>query len=624
MCGIVGIVGPGAEAKNIEAMTSQISHRGPDFQSHWKTENLALGHARLSIIDLTEGANQPFVDPESGAVIVFNGEIYNFKEIRSTYLSKEKFQTSSDTEVLLKMYLKFGEDCLNKLNGMFAFAVYTPQDKKIFLARDQIGVKPLYIYQNNGVFAFSSEIKSFLRLEGFDRSLNHLAFLRYTSFLWSPGRETPFKKVEKILPGEALIIKLNGNIERRFKYYDLEYKVENLSIRDAVEMCREEVSKAVKRQMVADVPVGAFLSGGVDSSVINHYASQHSNSFHESFSINTDGFGVDGFSEDLPYARLMAKKLNLNLNVIDVDTSILDSYEKAIYYLDEPQADPAILNCNYICKLSREKNIKVLLSGAGGDDIFSGYRRHQAIRYDWMMEATPRFMRRSIEKLTAQLGQDTPFRRRLSKLFRGASLDQTHRICSHFLWADLDTIENLFDQDFLSEVNLEKIFSPFIETLTNQNLSNLNKMLRLEMKHFLADHNLNYTDKMAMSHGVEVRVPFLDLELVKFANKLPDNYKVHNGQAKWLLKKSMEGVIPHEILYRSKSGFGAPLNQWLKGPLNSSLKNLIAENMVLEGKMFNSKTLKSIYDKTMSDQYDYSYLLFSVVTIDKWLKSFTN
>ncbi|HTK56221.1 MAG TPA: asparagine synthase (glutamine-hydrolyzing), partial [Gemmatimonadales bacterium] len=438
MCGLAGYVGGFTEQALREA-GERIAHRGPDDTGLYTNEvGVGLVHRRLSIIDLSPLGAQPMASPDGRVVIVFNGEIYNYRELRDELHARGvSFRGHSDTEVLLHLYLAEGDGALARLNGIFAFALWDGRDGTMLVARDALGVKPLYYAVCDRGVAFASEIKGLLPLVPEARELDPVALHRYLTFLWCPGEGTPLKGVRKLLPGEALRIK-GGKIERRWSWYQLPVLRPTgqapLLEGEAVSGTVDHLRRAVQRQLVADVPVGSFFSGGLDSSAIVSFAREQVPDI-ECFTIESTGAQDSGFTDDLPYARRVAKHLGVRLEVVTVDAlAMADDLEKMIWQLDEPLADPAPLNVLYISQLARRHGVKVLLSGAGGDDLFSGYRRHLAVRFERYWSWLPQGVRAGLEQLTGRLDQRSGAARRLGKLLNGAGLGGDARLANYFHW----------------------------------------------------------------------------------------------------------------------------------------------------------------------------------------------
>ena len=630
MCGIAGFFGDFSGAL-LDKMNRAIAHRGPDDSGTCRIRDSGVGltHRRLSILDLSPLGHQPMWDLNQTAVVVFNGEIYNYRELKDELVASGlSFVSQSDTEVLLNLYLRDGKEMLAQLNGIFAFAIWDTRNDTLFIARDGLGVKPLYYVQNNNGFLFASELKAILKQPGVDRSLDYQAVHYYLSYLWSPAPHTMLKSVCKLEPGYAMVVR-EGKIQKKWCFYDLPYgrQAFNSSENEMSENLAEKIKESVHRQMVSDVPVGAFLSGGLDSSAVVAFARQMNPD--QRFDCFTIGFEnssgkFEGFTEDLPYAQKVAKYLGVNLHTVTVGHEMVNRIEEMIYFLDEPQADLAPLNALFICELAREHGIKVLLSGAGGDDIFSGYRRHHALLLENYWSWLPKSGLKALHILSNKLPQNNSIGRRLGKAFRYADCSSEERLISYFLWIDGNTQRSLYTDDLRNALADTNTIVPLRQTLSriSEEKNPLNRMLYLEAKHFLADHNLNYTDKMGMAAGVEVRVPLLDRELVNFATRIPPYLKQRGRVGKYIFKRAMEPYLPHEVIYRPKSGFGVPLRQWLHGDLRELVLEMLSGRSLKNRGLVDPKSVKKLIDDDYSGKIDASYTIFSLMCIEWWQRIF--
>lgn len=627
MCGISGFSGD-FDKELLEGMKAIQSHRGPDNADMWQdaAEGIGLAHNRLSIIDLSPDANQPMIDSNGPGVIVFNGEIYNYRELRKNLENEGvQFKSLSDTEVLLKLYQRDGVDMLSKLNGIFAFALWDREKHLLFIARDGMGVKPLYYTVMSKGFIFASELKALLLWSGVSREIDEESILHYLIYLWSPAPHTPLKAVQKLEPGQAMLVR-EGQIELKWYFYDIPYS-ESFSIDDIDETCkrlRQNLFQAVERQMVSDVPVGAFLSGGLDSSSIVAMAGAVCKGNRlQCFTIDCD-YGEDGFAEDLPYAGKVAEHLGVDLHTVRVGPEIIDDLDRMIFHLDEPQADPAPLNVLLISKMAREHGIKVLLSGTGGDDLFTGYFRHYALVQERLWGWMPQVMRSGICLITSNLSHKSVMGRRFSRAFRFAHNEPDDRLIGYFTWIDPNVALGLFSRDireFLADYDPAYPLKKSLDRLPD-GVSRLNRMLYLESKHFLADHNLNYTDKMSMAVGVEVRVPLLDPDLVRFAVSLPDYWKQRGRVGKWIFKKAMEPYLPADVIYRPKTGFGAPLRSWLRNQLKGQVEELLSERVIKNRGLFDPACVRRLVEMDQQGDIDAGYTIFALICIEKWCRLF--
>lgn len=635
MCGIAGFYGD-FEENALIAMSKAIAHRGPDDDSQqvFSTNHAKIGlaHRRLSIIDLTQDGRQPMTSncqSCKGLWLIYNGEIYNFKALRELLINKgHTFKSHTDSEVLLHLYVEYGAAMLTKLNGIFAFAIYDPRNSEaeLLIARDGLGVKPLYYAELKKGFVFCSEMKGILAAKLFSPTLDPIALHYYLTYLWAPGSHTALKEVRKLQPGEALLIK-NGKIRKSWFYYDVPYHGNYIrdSQNDIAFELDKKLKRAIQRQLIADVPVGAFLSGGLDSSAVVAYMRQalpHQpiNCYCIAFD---EGMGSEKNPNDLPYAQAVAKHLDVNLHVIKPKADMINQLSNMIYHLDEPQADPAPIHVFLIAKLAREQGIKVLLSGTGGDDIFSGYRRHQALLLEPLWRAMPHFIRKQSAQFASTLLTNKRTRR-LAKLLTPAHLSPDERLIHHFYWNTEKMRASLYAPDIATLLSQETSAAPLLNSL--KRIPNerhlLNRLLYLETKHFLADHNLNYTDKMAMAVGVEVRVPLLDLDIVNYAATIPVNYKLRGLNAKAIFKRTMRPYLPHNVIYRSKAGFGAPMRRWLHHELKPMIADLLSPASIRSRGLFSEDAITQLILQDKKGQVDGAYTIFSLLCIELWCRTF--
>lgn len=623
MCGIVGAMG--AVSKEIlNAMTQKMSHRGPDNLSVYSDDVVHLGHARLSIIDLSESSNQPLWDTQSRACIVFNGEIYNYREIRTKLEEKGfVFHSQGDAEVLLNLYLDQGELCLEALSGIFSFAIWDQAKQHLFIARDNYGIKPLYYSSNDDGFFFASEMKSLLCVPSIQRNINYDSLFRSLVFLWGPGEDTLIQDIYKLKPAHFMVVK-DKKILRYEKYWDWPAYNPDFSAAsiDHQNNIIASLETAVKEQLVADVKVGAFLSGGLDSSLIVALAQQNLENGIHCFTIDSGSAeqSKDGFEDDLPYARKVAAHLNVELDILNVTPDITKLLPKMIYHLDELQADPAPINVLLICEQAKKQDIKVLLSGAGGDDVFTGYRRHYAVKAEKYWGWLPKPARSLLKSVAALLPKDQAVTRRISKAFQYADLSADQRLLSYFFWLEPSVALSLFKHpERISKTPFQFIYDELAKVETQDPIE---RMLTLEQKYFLVDHNFNYTDKMSMATGVEVRVPFLDKIVTDVASRVPSALKQEGRVGKSILKKAAERLLPKEIIYRPKSGFGAPLRTWLKNDLSEFVDSLLSIDSINRRGIFDAERVQQLLADDRNGKADYSYPIFALLCFEIWCQQF--
>ena len=629
MCGIAGLWATDGDISRLDGAIGAIAHRGPDARGSYTdaTAGVALGHTRLAIIDLSPAGAQPMLHDDGMVALVFNGEIYNYMDLRAPLVDAGvNFRGHSDTEVLLHLYLRDGREMLPKLNGIFALAIYDKRKGELLLARDALGVKPIYFTQSTRGFAFASEIKALRELVSDLGDVDAAGLNQYLTHLWSPGPSTMLDNVQKLGPGEWMLVASGHFVEKQRWHTPAPMRLRAMAMtaEAASNAVRDALRRAVHRQMVADVPVGAFLSGGLDSSAVVAFAREQVPEIRCS-TIATTGGRDPGEADDLPYAKRVAKHLNVKLDVVHVDAArMAGDVERMVWQLDEPLADPAPLNVLYIAQLARESGIKVLLSGAGGDDLFTGYRRHVAVQHEWLWSWLPRDVRVGLESLTSRLDQRSGIGRRLGRLFAGAGKSGDERLAAYFAWATPETLLPLFSADIRARLKGTRADQPMLEYLHELpgTLSPLARMLALEQRFFLPDHNLLYTDKMSMAVGVETRVPFLDLDLVDLAATIPDALKQRGTTGKWVLKKAMEPLLPHDVIYRPKTGFGAPLRRWMRNELREMLNDLLSPVSLKRRGLFDRAAVQKLIEDNEAGRRDGAYILFSLLCIEIWCRRF--
>ncbi|MGH7287181.1 MAG: asparagine synthase (glutamine-hydrolyzing) [Myxococcota bacterium] len=591
---------------------------------------VGLAHRRLSIIDLSPRGRNPMWDVTRRAAIVYNGELYNYRELRRELIADGySFHSDTDTEVLLNLYLRDGEKMLERLNGIFAFAIWDTRKRSLLVARDGVGVKPLYFAETSRGFLFASELKALLQEPSIDRTLDLEAVRHHVLFLWCPSPITMLRSVRKLEPGMALVIK-DGRIAQRFRFYDLRFDQEFVDWPegDAIVQVRKYLTRAVDRQLMSDVPLGAFLSGGLDSSSVVALAQRRIEP--DKLQCFTIGFKskaaqIEGMADDLPYARRVAEHLGVDLHTIWVGPEMVDELAKMVFYLDEPQADPAPINALFISQLARKQGIKVLLSGAGGDDIFTGYRRHYALLREPVWSWLPHPLREVLRSGSSWVRPTSELRRRLAKAFRYADLEGDQRFISYFHWTPPDVLAGVFAPALrgLASPDLEGPVPGALATLPG-GVPALNRMLYLEIKFFLTDHNLNYVDKVSMASGVEVRVPMLDPELMALAARLPLHLKQRGRHGKWILRKAMESYLPRDVIWRTKAGFGAPLRHWLRNDLRTIVDDVLSDASLRARGLFDPKGVAELIEADRERRVDAAYSIFSMICIELWCRMFVD
>jgi|CXWL01.1.fsa_nt_gi asparagine synthase (glutamine-hydrolysing) len=633
MCGICGYIGDD-RPELLERMASAMIHRGPDDSGTWHDQaaRVGLAHRRLSIIDLSPAGHQPMTNEDGTIWISFNGEIYNYPELRERLLAKgHKFRSNSDTETIIHLYEEMGTACLNELNGIFAFALWDGRKRELMLARDHAGIKPLYYRQDGDRLYFASEIKALLQIPDTPRRLNRQAIHDYLTFLWVPGSETMLEGIRKVEPGH-MVLRKNGKTFQA-QWFNLVYECnEKRTPEEWVERVHYELSQAIRRQMVSDVPLGAFLSGGADSSSIvacmrDAYPDREINCY--TVKLDPADMGRDQFQDDYPYAKRVADHLRVNLKTIELRSDVIRLLPKMIWHLDEPDADPAVFPSYLISKLAHEDGTTVLLSGTGGDEVFFGYRSHLALRQFERLKRLPRWaiaplLSVASASATALLGAQRALPRRLAKFNRMYSGNGIQRYLALSDWSSESVRDNLYSPALAAELSARPEVNEAVRWYYDSFIGRgeLNRRSHVLIQTFLAAHNFLYTDKSSMAVSLEARVPFLDVELMQLAARIPEHVKLRGGTTKWVLKKAMERHLPTDILYRSKTGFGAPLRKWIAEDLKDTIADLLSPARLAQRGLFDPAAVAQILRDNKADKADHAYLIYALLTLELWMMTF--
>jgi asparagine synthase (glutamine-hydrolysing) len=606
MCGIAGIYflknSNAPDPKTITKVTDALKHRGPDFQSHFSFANCTLFHARLSILDLSSNSHQPFLDSEKQKGLIFNGEIFNYqafqKEIRV-------LKTTGDVEVLFKLFDEKNTECLNKLNGFFSFAFYDSKKDELNIVRDRFGVKPLYYYHDHEKLVFASELKALLELTG-PQELNNNALHTYFRLNYLSGKETVFKNIFRLLPGEYISVK-NKKVNIS-KWYTIPHSKKDESI-------REILSDAVKLRMHADVPVGCFLSGGLDSSIISALAKQNHNNVH-TFSI---GFEDEPFFDETSYAETVAKHINSTHQSFKLkNTDLLENIDPFLKSIDEPFADSSAFNVYVLSKYTR-KNVKVALSGDGADELFMGYNKHKAelLSRKISAKALAPVLSPVLNLLPDSRNKGFSNKvRQLKRFSKSVNLEPMERYIN---WACISNEKEV--NDLLLSKSDHHFNDLFTEAFSQKDFNPVNYA---DLKIVLADDMLVKADRMSMQHGLEIRNPFLDYRVVEFAMNLPENKKISNQGQKLILKENFKDLLPSEIFSRTKKGFELPLWKWLKMELKSDIeKKWLSEKRIKEEGIFNYEAITKLKQKLYSENPgDAPAKIWALIIFQNWYSNF--
>lgn len=620
MCGIHGVVATARPqqfpAQWLELMASVTRHRGPDDQGGFVANNVAIGMTRLSVIDLA-GGHQPISSADGSLVLVCNGEIYNYRELRQQLSGKYQFKTQSDVEVILHLYQEYGVDCLQHLNGMFAFALWDNNKQQLFIARDRLGIKPLYISQQAGYLAFATEAKAILALPGVEKAIDPQALEQYLALGYVPAPLSMFAGIGKLPVASYLLINDAGISQQQYWQPDFSQPQQRTE-QQWVQAIRSQLEQSVEMQMVSDVPIGAFLSGGVDSSAVVALMSRHSKGPVKTYAIGFDTGDAGAFYNELPYAKAVASQFGTEHHEILVKPDVVSLLPKLLWHLDEPVADSAFITTFLVSEFAR-KDVTVILSGVGGDELFGGYRRYLGEHYLERYQQIPAFIRQKLIKpLAAMLPSDRHSgllnTLRLGKAFiASADLAPAERYQNYMQVFSSDKRRQLLSlnqsQDWISRTYQQ---SPAAESLW--------RMFDTDRQTQLADDLLMLTDKMTMATSLECRVPFLDHQMVELAVQIPQQLVMKNGRLKHLLKESMSDLLSADILDRKKRGFGAPLGAWLKNELAALLQLFINRDTVEKRTLFSWPVIEQTLAQHFAQQEDHTDHLLALLNLEIWCR----
>jgi asparagine synthase (glutamine-hydrolysing) len=629
MCGIYGVLelrqGHRPEPDVLSSMGQIMIHRGPNDHGYYYGDGIAVGMRRLSIIDV-EGGHQPIANEDGTIWVICNGEIYNFKELRAELEERgHVFQCDSDTEVIVHLYEEQGLDLFKRLRGMFAIALWDAARSRLILARDRLGKKPLYVCREPHRILFASEIKSILEVCQIPRTLNPEALREYLALGYVPAPWTLFERIEKLLPGHYMVVE-KGRI-RDQQYWDVPAgPIETHSEEEWVERVRDKLLESIRVRLVSDVPLGAFLSGGIDSSAIVAAMARMTDQPVNTYSIGFEG--KDSFYNELPYARIVANAFATNHHEIIVRPDIAELLPKLIWHMDEPIADSAFVTTYLVAKLAAQ-TVTVILSGVGGDELFGGYRRYLgsnlARYYKWLPEIV---RQKWLPDLIRALPQDRHsniknYLRYADAFVKSAELNPAARYMTYVTLFSSDIQQSLLRgdlnreaprrNDVTSEI-MNRYFTPAF------GMTGLNQLIYADLKTSLADDLLALTDKMTMAASIECRAPFVDHELVELAASLPDSFKVRGFTMKYLLKKVVKPWLPPEILHRKKRGFGAPMGAWLRNDLGVLIKDVLSEDQVRKRGLFRWSPIKEMVAKHNTQKYDYTDQLLALINLELWCR----
>jgi len=619
MCGICGF--NWNDEKLISKMVQKINHRGPDTSGIKTFASVSIGNSRLSILDLSTKGDQPMSSRNRKLWIVYNGEVYNFPEIKEELISRGySFDSHTDTEVVLKSYEEYGPDCLKKFNGMFAIAIWDEEKGELFLARDRIGIKPLYYYLKDGKLIFGSEIKSILMADCVKKEINLQSMYYYLGYEFVPAPETMFKNIYKLRQGHYAIFK-NGNLKIT-KYWDLEFKPEIFDEDEAAERIYSALEKSIKRRLLSDVPLGVFLSGGLDSSTILGFVSRLYPGKLQTFSI---GYKDKSFSE-LPYVKIVSDFFGTENNILMINPISPEDVEKSLYHLDEPMTDLSTIPFYLISKKAREK-VKVCLSGEGGDEMFLGYDRLKAARLNRYYNIVPSILRRKMISPLIMKLPDQPQKKgainMLKRFIEGTLYPEEVGAMRWQYFLNPEIEKNILTRNTRDNIS----FTPFnpIYNFTRECNSDLpiNKDIYVDIKLTMADSVLMKVDKMSMATSLEVRVPFLDHEIAELSTSIPANLKLKNLTTKYILRKTLKkhNFLPESIIWRGKQGYSLPIKNWLREELKDYMLDLFEKSPVIKENI-DSQYLSKLVGEHLQLKHNHNHILWALVNLGIWYKKF--
>lgn len=622
MCGICGVVSSVSrrpvDQSTLRRMCQVLYHRGPDDEGLYLDDSASLGIRRLSIIDLSTG-HQPISNETENIWLVFNGEIYNYQELRVQLIKRgHVFKSRSDSEVIVHAYEEYGDACVDYLNGMFAFAIWDSSQYRLMLARDRLGIKPLYYWHNQDEIVFGSELKALLMHPDVPREIDLQALDQFLTLEYVPGPKSILQGVHKLPPGHRLLFQ-EGRIAIE-RYWNISVRKTSGNSKVFADELRSLIQESVRMRLVSDVPLGAFLSGGIDSSTIVAFMSEASSSPVRSFSI---GFEDDTYNE-LPYARIVASRFGTEHHEEVLRPDITRLAEKLVDHLDEPLSDFSIFPTYLVSKLA-SRHVKVVLSGDGGDEIFAGYDTYVAQQLDTIYSRLPaRLRQQMLPNLMSRVPPQSAKKGLINKAKRfveGASLTP---LLQHTRW-----------MIFLTDEERDRLYSPLLRAELNGVSSwsvledhfvelgwadNLAQQQYVDIKTYLVDNILTKVDRMSMAASVEARVPFLDHRIVDLVVNLPPRMKLNRFQTKVILREVMTPYLPEIILNKPKQGFSIPLKHWLRGPLQPLMTDLLAKDTIRSRGYFDPLTVSTWIQEHLNSQANHSHRLWALMVLELWLQ----
>lgn len=625
MCGIVGSFhfssSQAVDSQLIARMNQAQYHRGPDESGEYINGPVGFGHRRLSIIDVSSG-QQPMLSPDDNIALIFNGEIYNYVELRQSLIELgHQFTTDSDTEVILHAYMEWQQECVNKLRGMFTFAIWDMPRKQLFLARDRLGIKPLYYTINNGKLHFSSELKSLVLIPDVPKTLSDRAIEQYFALGYTAEPDTIYQNIHKLPPAHTLTIShhdLQPNIEC---YWDVSYAhTQNITEEEAIKQLNEQFTQATSSHLVSEVPLGSFLSGGVDSSGVVAHMDKLSSSKTITCSI---GFDVKNYNET-EFAQKVVDRYKTTHHIEQVSSQDIDMVENLANLYDEPYADSSAMPTYRVCELAR-KHVTVCLSGDGADELLAGYRRYRLfMNEEKIRQKIPKKIRSTVFKPLGQLYPKldmAPQFLRAKSTFQSLALSTVEGYFRGISLLKDEQRDALFSDELKQRLHGYNAVQVFTEHEKNFDGTDPLQLLQyIDLKTYLVGDILTKVDRASMANSLEVRVPFLDHKFVEWSATIPSQLKLKQGEGKYILKKALEPYLPHDILYRQKMGFRVPLAEWFRGPLKETVRQRLLSIELTNSGLFKLETIKLWLDEHQSGLRDHSTALWTLLMFESFYR----
>jgi asparagine synthase (glutamine-hydrolysing) len=629
MCGICGTIYHDRERNvtpdELEAMSSLLRHRGPDDAGSYCAGNVGLGHRRLSIIDLSPAGHQPMSNEDESIWIVFNGEIYNYPDIRTELLGQgHRFRSHSDTETIIHLYEEKGEECVRALRGMFAFALWDGRKSRLLCARDRVGKKPFVYAHTDEGFHFASEIKSLLTCPDIDKTIDYQALHHYLTYQYVPSPSSIFAGIKKLPPGHTLTFEEGRVTLKRYWHLNYRDKLVLHSLDDYGERLREIFEDAVKIRLRSDVPLGAFLSGGIDSSLVVAMMQRLMQQPVKTFSI---GFKEEAYDE-LDYARMVAQQYQTDHHEFVVKPDAMEILPKLVWHYNEPFADSSAIPTYYVAKMTRE-HVTVALNGDGGDESFAGYERYLADKLADYYRKVPSFIRDGIfRNVIDRIPHSTnrrSFVRRLKRFIKGISEVPERRYVRWICFFDNEMKRDLYTTSFDECTRGTDSVDLTVGWYDKSDADAfLDRTLFVDVMSYLPEDLLVKVDIATMAHSLEARSPFLDHRLMEFAASLPADLKLRGIESKFLLKRTLCGIIPGAVVQRKKMGFGVPLDVWFRGDLKEMAYDVLLDHKSIERGYFKKESVQKLLDEHAAERYDHSYRIWALLFLELWHRMFVD